>query len=377
MPPIKKRIVPWLANISLSAAVFFVVLLLIEFSLKILTPFPSAFLYTQQIFQPDPELGYAQVPHVDIAMKQPEFTIQFTTNAYGFRDKEYSPDEIAKKNFVILGVGDSFSLGFGVEEKDSYLTLVEQELQKRGKDLEVINASVGGYGTIQEAKTVEKFAPLFNPDIVLLSYHSANDMSDDYEFVNNNKWFFTASADSKSFYDTARKYYLKIFPFTYQYLRNNSLAVKINAFFNRITNERTSPLIGLKQFYSTYDEEMEKHWLRTSGAIKKLNDSLKKKNIAFFLVIIPSLPEIHSLAQENLISSFGLRKDDMDFRKVNTLLRDFAAKNGIPVIDLMPALEKENKENYYTFDEHLNVRGHRLASEVISNILWNQIHNGK
>lgn len=66
----------------------------------------------------------------------------FTLNSKGFKDREFSREKAAEQ-LRILGIGDSFVFGV-VPYQNNFLTLLEDELQKQGRPIEVINMGIPG-----------------------------------------------------------------------------------------------------------------------------------------------------------------------------------------------------------------------------------------
>jgi lysophospholipase L1-like esterase len=92
----------------------------------------------------------------------------------GHRDREYSttkPEDI----FRVIGIGDSYSYGFGVPRQKVFLKVAEQELNRRaGRPVEVINFGVPGYNTAMEAAVFGELTPSWRPDLVVIQF-SRND----------------------------------------------------------------------------------------------------------------------------------------------------------------------------------------------------------
>lgn len=66
----------------------------------------------------------------------------------------------------MLVLGDSFGWGFGVELDERFSEILE----KAHPDWEIINASVGGYGTDQQFLFLKERGAAFKPDVVLLLF---------------------------------------------------------------------------------------------------------------------------------------------------------------------------------------------------------------
>jgi lysophospholipase L1-like esterase len=75
-----------------------------------------------------------------------EFAVDVAVNSLGVRDDEAS---LAAPEIVFLG--DSHTMGWGVEEAEAFPSLVEQAIGWRG-----LNAGVSSYGTVRELRLLER-----------------------------------------------------------------------------------------------------------------------------------------------------------------------------------------------------------------------------
>ena len=95
----------------------------------------------------------------------------FSSNSIGLRDKEFTLEKPAN-TIRIVGLGDSIMFGWGVEQDESYLKLLESKLQSKhpNQSFEVMNFAVPGYNTAMEVATFEHKALAFDPDLVILHF---------------------------------------------------------------------------------------------------------------------------------------------------------------------------------------------------------------
>ncbi|NWF67547.1 MAG: SGNH/GDSL hydrolase family protein [Chloroflexi bacterium] len=111
-------------------------------------------------------------------------------NALGFRDREWTPEDYTGRRTVLV-VGDSFSVGWGVEDVEQrYSNSLARLL---GDDYAVINIAVGGATTRQQLEILRNY-PLQTPDIVLWQYY-LNDI-DDAALSIGDRWFPTLPVDT-------------------------------------------------------------------------------------------------------------------------------------------------------------------------------------
>ncbi|MCU0666913.1 MAG: SGNH/GDSL hydrolase family protein [Candidatus Omnitrophica bacterium] len=101
--------------------------------------------------------------------------IKYSINKQGFRDpRDFEDKRTIKKNRIVI-LGDSFVFGLCVNEELSLPSLIQQKL---GDSYEVFNLGMSGYGIDQMYITYKKYAPVINPDIVILAF-----ISDDIQRV--------------------------------------------------------------------------------------------------------------------------------------------------------------------------------------------------
>jgi lysophospholipase L1-like esterase len=101
--------------------------------------------------------------------------IRVVTNAAGFRGRDY-PLEKARAVRRIVGLGDSLMFGWGVEQGQDYLSLLEARLAGSGERWEAVNTAVPGYNAAMEVETLKAKALRYRPDLVVYGF-CANDAS--------------------------------------------------------------------------------------------------------------------------------------------------------------------------------------------------------
>lgn len=100
-------------------------------------------------------------------------------NAQGLRDREHSLSK-PLNTLRIAVLGDSFAEAVQVPVEDAFWSVLERELQYcrvlDGREPEVINFGVSGYGTAQELIMLRRRVWAYDPDIVLLAVTPGNDV---------------------------------------------------------------------------------------------------------------------------------------------------------------------------------------------------------
>ncbi len=125
-----------------------------------------------RIIEQDSVLIWKQKPNLDTEFQNKNVK----TNSLGFRNKEITP----KKKIRIVSLGASPTFGWGVEDEDTYPSVIEKELKNQKIEVESINAGEIGYSSYQGLKLLDKTVLSLNPDIITVSY-VINDV-DKYRF---------------------------------------------------------------------------------------------------------------------------------------------------------------------------------------------------
>ena len=97
------------------------------------------------------------------------YNVNITTNSFGFRDHEVSPE---KNDSVcrIIFLGDSFTLGWGVDVDSTFSKVLEKRLSGQRKKYEVINTGIGNYNSIMEVELFKLKGLALKPDLVILMF---------------------------------------------------------------------------------------------------------------------------------------------------------------------------------------------------------------
>jgi hypothetical protein len=127
--------------------------------------------YAAQLKRPvaDPKLSFAHAPNRSAVL----MGVPVSINSHGLRDYEYSerkPPDV----YRIVMLGDSTTFGWGVPLDQTVAKILERNLNRAGipghSRVEVLNAGVGNYGTVQETAHYRAFDRAFYPDLVVLEY---------------------------------------------------------------------------------------------------------------------------------------------------------------------------------------------------------------
>ena len=116
-----------------------------------------------------PGLAYELTPNAHKVDKG----VEISTNSYGMRDAEPRDLEPSTSSRIVV-LGDSFTFGFGVKDREIWPRrlefLLDKVTSKGGRPVDVLNFGVGGYGTRDEALVLEYKGLAWEPDLVIVGY---------------------------------------------------------------------------------------------------------------------------------------------------------------------------------------------------------------
>jgi lysophospholipase L1-like esterase len=130
------------------------------------------------LFQLDPAAGYAMRPNVCVRLRYVEFDEVVRTNSRGLVGPELPASKPADE-FRIVVLGDSYAVGGQVPYEQTFPAVLEQNLRARGYvRTRVVNASVGGYSTFNEAGFLRANLAWLEPDLVVVASFVGNDVAE-------------------------------------------------------------------------------------------------------------------------------------------------------------------------------------------------------
>ncbi len=298
--------------------------------------------------QPDNKLGYRLVPQFEMDHRTNEFDSHVRINSEGLRDHEYQATKDAM-TFRILVVGDSFTLGRGVNSEETFPKVLEALLNSSAagagsKKYEVVNAGVDGYGTDQEYLYLQELLPRYKPDMVIVGLNS-NDVDD----VMNGIPFALMITKSKNYF-----YFLSYLR-SLQILSYHTFKKDFRKELLAIYQDQHSP-----QFARAL--ETTKHYL---SRIRDLDQTAGAKTL---MVIIPSCFEISKAEWEKKGLGHAFNDDffNRNMTKFSDIFTEFGKTEKIPTLPLLPAFRNSKMTQlYFREDPHWTKDGHRLAAETI------------
>lgn len=229
-----------------------------------------------------------------------DLTIDVQTNSLGFRDDEFEGDGPR-----ILLLGDSFVFGYGVKQADRFDTLLEEKLQSK---VQIFNAGMGGWGTLQETAFMRDHLTTLNPDVVVLTF-CGNDPLEDEQFEMDSLTY-----REGGLVEFPGKAFIRAHSHLYRFAAFKTHLYRHKRYLSKRSGE-AEPVILDEQSASVLSES---DWEKTLGIIRRAHrDFLAHNPKGIFLVqaTAPEAPDIRKHLQS--------LTNDKDFFYVD-MAKDFA-----------------------------------------------------
>jgi len=119
----------------------------------------------------DPRLGWRLTPGWRGAHRHHDFAVRYAINESGYRSDPALPAD--RRGRLIAVVGDSFTFGLGVNDGETFVSLLNRDGPNS-----YLNLSIPGFSTDQQALLIEDELPRLRPDEVWLAVYVGNDLLD-------------------------------------------------------------------------------------------------------------------------------------------------------------------------------------------------------
>jgi len=263
--------------------------------------------------------------------------VDVRTNAFGMRGGDV---EVEKEpgTYRIVVIGDSFTMGWGVAEPDTWARVLEKRLNARapcGLPLaaryEVLNLGVGNYNAAQEVALLRKVGLGLHPDLVIMG-----------SFINDAE------------------------PISHRWrpalLRRSWLAALVYTRFRRLWfhDPRT---LDYRQYYRGLYQKDRPGWVAERQAWHDLGALSRETGIP---VVVYLFPELHDVSAT------------YPFLDVHAKLERLGADAGLPVIDLLPrfaGIARADSLWVSPADAHPNARANAIFASSICRTLADAIRH--
>lgn len=248
--------------------------------------------------------------------------VDIKINNFGQRDVDYDNSTLKKYDRSFLFLGSSITLGWGVDNKDTYLQLLNSKAKKNNKNWFFVNGGIGNYNTERYVNNYfVNWSVLDFTDIVI------NFFVNDTEIINQKETNF--------------------------FIKNTHLGI---AFWKLINSLKSySNQESLVNYYKNKFEDDYEGFQIAKQELLKLIAYCEQKGIKVHLILIP---DIH-------------KTNPYPLQFINKKISNFAEENEVDYIDLLDSISQiENFRLWNKYnDPHPNILAHSLYAQYIYEFL--------
>ncbi len=275
------------------------------------------------------------------------------TNSQGLRDHVEHSWTKAKRTVRILGIGDSFTFGWGVSLEETFLKKLERRLKKiTGEEIETINAGVPQWDLNQYYVYLKNYGFRYSPDLIVLTYFFNDIPQSIQETIPANPVYQTQVQHSGGIF-----HYFYLFNFLKSqadHLRQKNGLARTN-YLSKL-EERRKELANLSPRALLVKSEHAQ--VMTSldilkSLMRKIQLLAHQNGSRLIVMLVPDIAQLHHP---------GLQY-------INHVLASLTEEMHIPFADITPVFESSSDpRTFYLWpkDWHTNAHGHAKMADTLT-----------
>lgn len=315
------------------------------------------------LYAPDPALGWRLTPgHRHTGPHGEEVAI----NSRGLRDPERPLAKPAGTRRVLV-LGDSFTFGSAIAAEDGFCRRLEGLL---GPGVEVIDAGVPRYSTVQEADWLASDGLAYQPDALVVAFFVGNDV---WENLTGTAGGSLRVRDGELVQSVHEEHgFLRR-------LRNRSHLYRL---WKRLPGLIADKLRGENPLEREYHQlEAERMalclrdegqtwrdgWEKTAAALRRIRELAGERPVV--LLVIPDEFQVDDALRAAVCTARHLDPAAYDLDRPQARLAALAAELGFELVDPLPELRRRTaagERMYLPLDSHWNAAGNLLAAEALA-----------
>jgi hypothetical protein len=351
-------------------------------------------------FRPDHPLLRLLRPHEckPFGTREGAYFVNVCTNEVGLRDRDHAADETPR----VLGLGDSFTFGWGVESGDTFLAHLERamKLGLPSKNPGVYNAGLSYTGQAHQDVLLRYLYADVHPDLVLLAFSEDNDIDENIVWNPNLGVFpeqgeippsaveaYRGQLRNVVFQDSLYRHSALVRFFRQRHVRS-SVAAEVEAVDARLKAHGLAgaPLSRMvadearRRFLQAFSTAYDDDWRVTEILLERMRRFVADQNGRLVLLRIPSQMSVDDGAWAGASARFcgseapaGDACKSLDRSHTASRLKAYAEAHHLAYVDPSEDLRAglaRGEAMYLPNDIHLSRLGHtrlgeRLAREVV------------
>ena len=286
-----------------------------------------------------------------------EFDVSVRTNELGFRGPPLRHDP----GYRILGLGDSFAMGYGVEEDETYLAVLAEEMRTELGEVEPVNAGVVGYSPAHSYHILMDLAEALSPDLVVFQLWVGDDLCGGMSAGR-------PAPAGRGNKDRELRYAV----------RHSHLAMFVRDRMKAIAPVRrwllrkrlVTPFPAETLLMPGFAERCARGLDRLQDMLAQAREVCHRLDAQLVVVVIPVQEQVYAGALERALAyNLSSRSpDDLNLVGPSHALAMVERQTGLEILDMLGDLRSRRQDErlYFAHDPHLTAAGHRVIGSALA-----------
>jgi hypothetical protein len=312
-------------------------------------------------------LGWEKTPGLVSRRKTSEFDVTFTINEKGLRGPLF-PEAKPPGTTRLVFAGDSFCLGYTVEEGDLFVEILGRELRAEGRPVEVVNGGTEGYSTDQEALWMEEVGVRYSPDVAFLCFYQ-NDVfhCGRDRYLRYPKLLLDAEGNPTNL--------PLVDPGSESWVARKSAIGNVIGKWTAQPGPRLSPPDSPRAMPAEFGvvlrrvpQEISSAWERVRGAVRLFARVSREAGARPIALVLPDKIQVHPEARSRFERAFGLDEATYDADLPTATFAALAREEGLEVLEPLGPLRaaaSAGESLYFEKDWHFSPQGNRVVARFL------------
>lgn len=344
---------------------------------------------------PDEHVHHKMLPRTSYRMHDGygDFDVEMTTNSRGFRGSDITDKSPDKYRIVMLG--DSFTMGEGVENVNTFPYLIEKNLNRSGSGkYEVVNMGVESYAPVLEYLLLKRNIDFLKPDLVILNF-DMGDILDEYAYRGAATYDGTGDITAVDGFPEFRRrsvsLHERIFDWIHTHLFITDSILEFLSIHFGHDNTDLIENIDIRTVVETKNSKLLLHTLKApqlentgemysmvEDSIQRVKDLCDRFGCKFILGVYPLGHQVNDTEWVPGKYMYVPKGAEISDRTVEELER-FCKNNGLAFFNAFPYFReyKGNELLYYKHNGHWTPAGQRLMADSLTKYLEEYLNQGR
>ncbi len=320
----------------------------------------------------DAVADHSHYPYGKGRMRTQEFDVVLTMNNVGMRDDDVAAEK-APGTRRLLVLGDSFMEGWGCQRGEIFTDLLESELTREGRTVEVVAAGVASWSPLTELAWLRHRGLALSPDVVLVAVDATDPAGDSFyqhRLVRDEQGRPDHIRPGRRLMDLpqglhnllARRSWM--YRYIDRWLTKTFPASEWDYGYWSESDDVWAPLRSETEIPAA---RYEAYWKPTREALQTMREILDERGIPLLVVMYPAGVETDTEAWEPGRATADFPHGVVPPRRFEYLEAATAA-DSVPYFSLLETFRSDERPArlFYPYDGHWSPAGHRAAAAAVA-----------